>query len=244
MEVQGACALVTGAGRGLGCCITEELLHKGATVALHYFSSENAVSEIASRALSLGKRAEAFHADLRVTGQCKALLEHVQQRLGPIDILVNNAANLHRSPPGKIAESSWNDSLDLNLKAVAFLSSFAAQEMVARGHGKIINIGDLAGIEPWPAYLPHAAAKAAVHHLTRCMALAYAPAVQVNAVVPGLIHPPPGWSRRRTTRYLRRIPGGRPATFQEVAKSVMALIENDAITGQIMIVDRGQSLSF
>ncbi len=244
MNIKGSCALVTGGGSGLGLEIVKTLLDGGVNVAIQYFTSEQNAQRVVKKAHPRGLKAACFKADLRSSVEIKDLLSGVEESLGPVQILINNASVLQRTPFDQLDERNWDDVFALNLKAVAFLSSWSARIMVAQGKGKIINIGDLAGIEPWPAYLAHASSKAAVHHLTRCMALALAPTVQVNAIAPGLIDPPPGWSEQKIERFRKRIRGGYPATAEDIAKTVLHLIENDALTGQIIAVDKGQSLSF
>lgn len=243
MNIRGACALVTGGGSGLGRMIAETILSQGARVAIHYFSSESQALELATEAQAHGFQADAYQADLRSPEEIRALVQAVEQTSEAVDILINNAAILRRTPFDRLTAPLWDETVNLNLRAVALLSTLVVPGMMKRGEGKIINIGDLAGIEPWPAYIAHATAKAGVHHLTKCMALALAPTVQVNAVVPGFVDPPSGWSEQRVERYRKRIPGGVPATPEEIAAAVLSFISNDAVTGQIVAVDRGQHLS-
>jgi 3-oxoacyl-[acyl-carrier protein] reductase len=244
MDIQGAGVLVTGGGSGLGRAIAEAILSRGARVAIHYFSSEHHAHDLENGALARGCKATTHQADLSSPGAIRALVRAVEQTSGPIDILINNAAILRRTPFGHLTARLWDETMNLNLRAVALLSAHVAPGMLQRRRGKIINIGDLAGIEPWPAYIAHAAAKAGVHHVTRCLALALAPSIQVNAVVPGLVDPPPGWSEQRIERYRKRILGGAMTTSEEIAAAVLSLVSNDAVTGQILVVDRGQHLSF
>jgi NAD(P)-dependent dehydrogenase (short-subunit alcohol dehydrogenase family) len=243
MDVGSTVTLVTGSGKGIGLATARSLLAAGAHVAFHYYSSMSGVMDAVRDAQPKGVRAESFQADLRSPSDITRLVSDVEQTLGPIQILVNNAAVLDRTPYDEITDSAWDRIFDLNLRAVALMSCLTAKGMMKMGSGKIINIGDLAGTEPWPAYIAHAAAKAGVHHLTKCMALALAPTIQVNAVVPGLVDPPSGWSDQRVKRYRKRIPGGVSATPDDIAAAVLYLISNDAVTGQIVAVDRGQHLS-
>ena len=243
MDLDNACALVTGGGSGLGRRIAEAILSRGARVAIQYWSSEQDAQELATEALARGREATTHRADLKSPAAIRALVRAVEATSGPIDILVNNAAILRRTPLGRLTAQLWDETLNLNLRAVALLSAHVAPGMMQRRHGKIINIGDLAGIEPWPAYIAHAAAKAGVHHLTKCLALTLAPLIQVNAVVPGLVDPPLDWSEERIKRYRKRIPGGTLATPEEIADAVLFLLSNDAVTGQLLVVDRGQHLS-
>ena len=243
VNVNGAVALVTGAGSGLGRAIAEALARRGARIAVHYHDSIEGARSVVEDAGG-SPRALAIRADLRSPPDIMALLDQTVERFGRVDLLVNNAAVLVRTPVEELDAPAWDAIHALNLRAPALLASWAGERMRRSGGGVIVNIGDLAGIEPWPAYLAHATAKAGLHHLTRCLALALAPAVRVNAVAPGLVDPPPGWSEERIQRFRRRVPGGRLPSPAEVVHTVLALIENDAVTGQVLVVDGGQTLSF
>ena len=235
-------ALITGGARGLGSEIAIQLSLRGYATAIHYFQSDREANRLRER---LGdKTISIHHADLRNVKACENLVQSVIQTMGRLDVLVNNASLLHRTSPGELSEDIWMETMALNLRSVAFLSMYGAKAMQESDGGSILNIGDLAGLEPWPAYLAHAVSKAGVHHLTRCMALAYAPEITVNAIAPGLLEAPPGWTEQRKNRLADRIPGGRPAKLSEVAALAVDLVGNPSITGQIIAVDRGQSLSF
>ncbi len=240
MTIAGTVALVTGAGTGLGQAIAQALLARGAALAAHVCKSEEGARRLADSA-SPGQVA-IFRADLRDPSALDSLVEDAWRRFGAIDILVNNASVLVRTPVEALTAATWDEVLALNLRAPALLACSVGMRMRDRGRGVVVNIGDLAGIHPWPAYLAHASAKAGLHHLTRCLARALAPRVRVNAVAPGLVEPPPSWSPERIERFRRRIPLGMP-TPEQVGTAVLSLIENDAITGQIFVVDGGQSLS-
>lgn len=242
MNVQGTVALVTGAGTGLGRAIAESLIHRGAAVIAHYHTSEEGARALADRAG--GGAVALVRADLASPSGVEALLAAAMNRFGRVDIVVNSASILVRTPVETLDAQTWDAILAVNLRAPALLASWAGPRMAAAGGGVIVNIGDLAGIEPWPAYLAHATSKAGLHHFTRCLALALAPSVRVNAVAPGLVDPPAGWSDQRIERFRQRIPLNRLPRVEEVVAAVMTLIENDAITGQVLVVDGGQSLSF
>jgi len=235
-------ALITGGATGLGSEIAVRLSSIGYAPAIHYYSSKNEAVELRERIEE--NTAYLFHADLRELSSCRKLIRSVIDTMGRLDVLVNNASILQRTPPGELSEDVWEETFAINLRSVAFLSRYAAQDMKKRGRGSILNIGDLAGLEPWPAYIAHSVSKAGVHHITRCMALAYAPDITVNALAPGLLEAPPGWTEHRIKRLTDRIPGGKPAGIPDVAALAIDIIRNPSITGQIIAVDRGQSLSF
>lgn len=237
----GSVALVTGAGTGLGRVVAEVFLARGASVVAHYHTSQEGVVQLACKAPD---KVRPVRADLARVEEIRSLVEAAHSWAGRVDILVNSAATLVRTPVDSLDPQEWDAVMAVNLRAPALLASWVGTAMRERGSGVIVNVGDVAGMEPWPAYLAHATSKAALHHFTRCLALALAPSVRVNAVAPGLVSPPPGWTQERVERFRRRISLGRLPSAQEVAGAVVWLVENDAVTGQVVVVDGGQSLSF
>jgi len=234
---------VTGAGAGLGRAIAEAFLDRGASLVAHYRTSLEGVRSLGEHPAREGA-VLSVGADLSSPPEIRRVLDAAIHRFGRIDVVVNNASTLVRTPAEDLDAAAWDAVHALNLRAPALLAAWTGTRMRSWGGGVIVNVGDLAGIEPWPAYLAHASAKAGLHHFTRCLALALAPEVRVNAVAPGLVDPPPGWTSQRVERFRHRIPRGRLPRTEEVVEAVLLLVENEALTGQILVVDGGQSLSF
>ena len=232
-------ALVTGAGHRIGRAIAEGLADRGLDVAVHYNASEAPARETAASIATRGSRAELFRADLTASGAANVLVEKVVSRLGPIDVLVNSAAVMVRTPLDSVSESDWDSMFALNLRAPFFLAVAASRAMAGRG-GVIINIADLAAFETWPAYIPHAITKAGVVHMTRALARALAPGIRVNGVAPGAVLLPDHWTSEDGERLSESTPLRRLGAPHDVVQAVLYLLDAEYVTGETLIVDGGR----
>lgn len=234
--MNGQVILVTGAAKRIGRGIALRLAREGARVAIHYSSSE---AEARATAAECGN-APLFRADLEKVAEIERLFSDVQQHFGKLDGLVNNAARYTRKDPLEITESDWDFIHSVNLKATFFCCQQAAKRMLAGGGGKIVNISSLGGIRAWPDHAHYCASKAGVIHLTRALALAWAPKITVNSVAPGVI--PFGEPDERVKRLIAKTPAGRAGTADEIADAVVFfLTASDFMTGQVLAVDGGLS---
>ncbi|MBI3948406.1 MAG: SDR family oxidoreductase, partial [Armatimonadetes bacterium] len=206
-----------------------------------YHASEDAARRVVAEITGQGGRAAAFPADVSDAAAVERMVDAVQAQLGGIAVLVNNAAIFPRTPLATTTEAEWDRVLDTNLKGAFFCSQRAAAEMLRRGAGKIINIADVSAYRPWPGFLPYCVSKAGVVALTHGLARALAPAVQVNAVAPGTVLLPDGYPPEQKRRTLAPVPMGREGTAEDVARTVLFLIEGpDYITGAVIPVDGGR----
>ena len=243
MELKNRTVLVTGAGVRLGQAIAVSLGQRGMKVALHYHQS----MEGAKKTLDLMggdiKQHGCFQADLRQVSKIELLIQHIEEKLGQIDVLINNAADFFPTPLGEVSESEWDHLISLNLKAPFFLSQLVGTSMLKQGQGKIVNIADVAAERPWPQFLPYCASKAGLVSLTKGLAKALAPAVQVNAVAPGTMLPPhqiSSFSQDLAVEKSLLKKMGRP---DDIARAVTYFLENDFVTGTILPVDGGRMLA-
>lgn len=240
MRLEGAGALVTGAGRRLGQAIAVGLARAGCDVAVHYHGSAKGAQETSRTIQTTGRRSELLQADLTDARAAQALAERAARALGRLDVVVNSAAIMVRQPVANVTPESWDATLDLNLRAMFFVSQGAIPHLRA-AQGKIINLADVAGLEPWPAYVPHCVSKAGVIMLTKALARALAPEIAVNAVAPGPVLLPEQWDAAtrehiRDTTPLRRL--GDPADV--VAAVTFLLAGTDFVTGTVVVVDGGR----
>ncbi len=243
MDLKNRTVLVTGAGVRLGQAIAVSLGQRGMKVALHYHQS----MEGAKKTLDLMggdiKQHGCFQADLRQVSKIELLIQHIEEKLGQIDVLINNAADFFPTPLGEVSESEWDHLISLNLKAPFFLSQLVGTSMLKQGQGKIVNIADVAAERPWPQFLPYCASKAGLVSLTKGLAKALAPAVQVNAVAPGTMLPPhqiSSFSQDLAVEKSLLKKMGRP---DDIARAVTYFLENDFVTGTILPVDGGRMLA-
>lgn len=240
MKLAGTAALVTGAGRRVGQAIAVGLAGAGCDIAVHYHSSAKGAKETAAAVRDLGRRAELIQSDLADAKAARGLADQVVAKFNRLDVLINSAAIMVRQPVETVTPESWDATLDLNLRAAFFVAQGAIPHL-KKARGKIVNLADVGGIEPWAAYLPHCVSKAGIVMLTKTLARALAPDVAVNAVAPGPVLLPDEWDeatreRIRSTTPLQRL--GEPADVVAAVKFLLA--DTDFVTGTVLIVDGGR----
>ena len=231
-------ALVTGGAIRVGRAIALALADAGMDVAIHYHRSADAARRTAREVATRGVRAVTLRADLRRPGAPARLVTSATRALGGLDVLVNSAAVFARMPFGRTTVAEWDAMLALNLRAPFFCAQAAARVMRRGGH--IVNIADIAVMRTWTGYIPYTITKSGLVTLTRTLAAALRPrGIAVNAVAPGMVLRPDGFSRARW----RALTRGRPTrTPEDVAAAVVfyATCPRD-VTGQIAVVDLGVS---
>jgi len=231
MSLSGKTALVTGGARRVGRAIVEELARAGCRVVIHYNGSA-ADAEALARTLS---GAITVAADLRDRDAAPRL---VAASGGALDILVNSAAGYARTPLSSLSDDAWNDMLALNLAAPMRLMREASRA----GASSIVNLVDVAAWQPWANWSAYATSKAALLHLSRCLAIELAPATRVNCVAPGTVIFPDDWDEARRAQQLEKVPLGRVGSPADVARAVRFLCEEPYLTGACIPVDGGSGL--
>lgn len=239
MELGGRVALVTGAGRRVGRALAEALGRKGARVGVHYNASAQGADETVRAIRAAGGEAESFRADLGEADAAPGLIEQVKTRFGGLDVLVNSAAVMERTPFGGVTSAQWDAMFALNLRAPFLLSQAAAPLLVERG-GTIVNMADLAAFESWPAYVPHGITKAGIVQMTRALARVLAPAVRVNAIAPGAVLLPDDWDDASGEHLEQTTPLRRLGSPDDVVGAMLYLIGAEYVTGETIIVDGGR----
>lgn len=239
MNLKGKVALVTGAGRRVGRALAVALGRHGASVAVHFNGSEAGAAETAELIAGAGGTAATFGANLTREDAPKELFDRAVDKFGALDILVNSAAVMIRTPFGEIDAKRWNEIFALNLRAPYFLAQAAASEL-RRRKGVIVNIADLAAFETWPGYIPHGLTKSGIVHMTKALARVLAPDVRVNAIAPGTVLLPDNWSEDDEARLNETTPLRRRGSPEDVAEAMLFLIGASYITGETIIVDGGR----
>jgi len=240
-------ALVTGSTSGIGAAIARRLAREGYKVALHGRRSADV-----GRAMAAELPGASYHqADLADEAATRDLVAAVVQQHGRLDVLVNNAGEAIRIPHADLKAATpavWRRMLDINLIAPWMLiaeAETALRKSAKQGRpASIVNIGTHAAVRPKGASIPYAAAKAALHHTTRLLALTLGPAIRVNCVAPGLVDTPmsTGWESAYEL-WNTKSPMRRPARPEDIADLVAALCANDYVTGEIVIADGGLNLT-
>lgn len=240
MNLAGRRALVTGGAVRLGRALSLACADAGMDVVIHYRSSSGQAEEAVAACRDRGVRAVAIQGDLSRASACHDLVAGAERELGGIDVLVNSAANFVSGRLADLTEEDVDRALAVNLKAPLFCAQAVAPGMTARGMGRIVNIADVAGLEPWPSFLAHGAAKAGLIHLTRSLAQALAPAILVNAIAPGTVLMPEGSPADAEARSAAKSVLGRVGEPGDVAGALIYLLEADYVTGHTLVVDGGR----
>jgi NAD(P)-dependent dehydrogenase (short-subunit alcohol dehydrogenase family) len=241
-SLTGKVALVTGGVVRVGRAIALALAGRGAAVAVTYLGESEPFAETVEDLRACGVEAAALQMDLQMPGAPVRAVQATVERFGRLDILVNSASVWLRSPFLEIAAEDWRAALEINLTGPFLMSQAAARQMLIQRDGLIINITDLSAFQPWPEYAHHGASKAGLVALTRTMAVELAPYVRVNAVAPGTVllpeNAPPAklqWAEQKSL--LRRV--GHP---EDVARTVLYLVDSDFATGAVYFIDGGRAL--
>lgn len=244
MELKGTRALVTGASRGIGRAIALALARQGAAcVGINYVRRVERAREVADEIQVAGCRAVLLPADIGVREQAEEVVHRFIAEAGGIDILVNNAG---AGAPGGIeavSPNDWDRALRVHVSGPFWCSRIAVPVMMAQGHGKILNIGSIAGRRGVAGAIAYCTAKSAVIGLTQSLARELADYnILVNALAPGLIDTDlhaqvPAEVRKHNID--NRVPLHRYGTVEEIAEAALFLLRSDYITGEVLPVDGG-----
>jgi acetoacetyl-CoA reductase len=245
LNLRGAVAVVTGASRGLGAAIAEELGRSGAKVVVNYGGSVEPAEELASTINEIGGGAEAvaIQADVADPEQAQSLIDETINHFGRIDILINNAGKNIDKPLGQLGIEDWDEVLQLDLSAAFYVTHAALPHMTEQNSGKIINISSVVGESGNMMQANYAAAKAGMLGFTRTAALELAANnITVNAIAPGFSETEmvTELSEEIQEQFLSMIPLGRFAKPEEIAKAVRYICEDgDYMTGAVLDLNGG-----
>src|ERR1700690_2171566 len=250
--LRGKTCLITGAARRLGRASALALAQAGADVAITFRNSARQAQHTVVDLTSLGVRAFALHCDITDEASVKSMMKEAGRELGHIDILVNNAANYETADFDRLTVRQWDAMFASNTRGPFLVSREALKWMRrkrtgSKGSGqieaKIINMGSLGGLRPWPTHAHYCSSKAALHMLTKVMAKALAPKISVNAVAPGMIELGEKPAAAFMKRMSKQTPMQRNGTAEDIATAVMFFATAPSfITGQILAVDGGLAL--
>ncbi|MCS6885295.1 MAG: SDR family oxidoreductase [Acidobacteriota bacterium] len=239
MEIEGKTALVTGGARRIGRAIALALAASGARLIIHYNKSEAEAQEVRGRVLALGGQAIVLKADLAKQQQIESLVCRAQD-FGPVDILINNASVYFKTPiENHIA--GWEVIMDVNLRAPYLLSTLLGLDMKKRGGGKIVNLADWAANRPYADLIPYCISKAGLVAMTKGLARALGPQVQVNSISPGAVLFESELAEKAQLAQKRTLVD-RLGTPADIADAVLYLLRADFVTGIDLVVDGGRTI--
>ena len=240
MSLTGKTALVTGGAKRIGRAIALALAEQGADVAITYLSSQPEAEKTVHSLADFEVEALALRCDLRDPLSIQESVTEVYDRFGRLDLLINNAAIFESAALEDIAVEQWDNVFATNTRA-PFLVAKAAYPHLRSAKGRIINIGSLGGLHPWPTHAHYCTSKAALHMLSQTMAKAWAPEISVNCVAPGMIVQ--GEIDPAYEHFAAKTPMQRNGTAHDVAAAVLFFATGPHfITGQLLAVDGGLGL--
>ena len=246
MRLHGKVAVVTGASRGIGKSTAILFAREGAKVVVNYKEDESKAKEVVYAIGSGGGKAMAVKADIANPADVHLLFQAAVQSFGTVDVVVNNAGVMRPVPFLDLQKSDMQLAMDTNAIGTVLCSQAAARIMIGQRSGKIVNVASVAGLDGLgtPGNLPYAASKAAVISLTRVLAKALAPFVQVNAVAPGFVNTGMGHSPEYIDR-VTNVPLRRILQPDEIASVCLFLAsgESSSLTGEVIVADAGFQLT-
>jgi 3-oxoacyl-[acyl-carrier protein] reductase len=245
MDLAGKTAFVTGGSGDIGGAIAKELAAAGVDVAISYVGHSDGAAAAVAAVQASGRRGLAVQLDQRDAAAIDTAVGSVLSKFGRLDILVNNAAwnvGIPFSALDDLTTELWDRVLETNLRGPYLLARAFAPHLRAHRAGRIVNIASVAGLYPGGSSIAYAVSKAALVHLTRCLAVAMAPDVTVNCIAPGLVE---------GTRMAQRLPEdmaqwardvavlGRTASLKDIADQTVAYCRAESVTGQVLVIDGG-----
>ncbi|MGI9624084.1 MAG: SDR family NAD(P)-dependent oxidoreductase [Acidimicrobiales bacterium] len=240
MELDGKVSLVTGGAIRLGRVVAEELATAGSSVAITYRSSAEEAALAVDHIKGLGIDSIAVPMDLGNKESMAAAVRAVEDGLGPVDVLVNNASYFEPTPLLSEESDGWYRTFDVVLHGPYELARAVAPSMLERNQGCIINMVDLSAWHPWPDRGAHSVAKAALLALTRQLAVELAPSVRTNAIAPGPTIPAASFDSDQIDRLARRNLLGRWGEPADIARAAVFLASTNFVTGECITVDGGE----
>jgi 3-oxoacyl-[acyl-carrier protein] reductase/pteridine reductase len=241
LALNGKSALVTGGAKRIGREIALILARAGADITITFRESASDAQQTIEQIQKLGRRAQAIQCDVRSEDSVRKTVEQTVAFHQHIDILVNNAAVYETAPLDQITLEQWDAVFETNTRG-PFLFAREALPHLRSTRGRIINLGSLGGLHPWPTHGHYCASKAALHMLSQVMAKSFAPDVVVNCVAPGWIDQNDK-GEEMAAAYATKTPLQRNGSAADIAEAVLFFAANSSfVTGQILAIDGGLSL--
>lgn len=242
MEIAGRVALVTGGATRVGRALTLALAAAGADTFVHYNTSAGPAEDTVAAVEAVGRRAVAGAANLSDPRTASGLVGAATEALGPVSILVNSASGFPEDTLADVTLDGWRRTLDLSLASPVFLTQAFSAALPPDVDGAVVNVTDVRTLTPYRKRFSYVIAKGGIDTFTRAAAVALGPRIRVNAVALGVILPPPGEDDDYVDRLAADLPLQRVGGTDPVAAAVVALVQNDFVTGEIVRIDGGGHL--
>ena len=236
-------ALVTGGAKRIGRVMCKYLVEEGWSICIHYLNSKKEADETLETINKLGGKAFKLKANLNHENETRELFNLAEKTIGPIGLLINNASIFYPEDWHEVTDLSWNNNFNINLKAPFILSQEFAKSLPKNSNGLILNLIDQRVLKLKSDFFSYTISKAALYTMTKTLALALAPRIRVNGIGPGPTLPNSQqtdqiFNLEAQSTLLRKM-----VNPEEIAETMMYLINSESVTGQMIAVDSGQHLS-
>lgn len=237
-------ALITGAGNRIGATIAKMLAADGYAVAVHFNMAEKGANEVCDEIITSGGKAIAISADLSISEQRDRLIIEAKEKLGPLDVLINNASIYEPDSATTINENLWDRHFEIHAKAPMFLIRDFAAQLPKNTKGNVINMIDERVLRTDPGYFSYNLSKSVLWTATKTLAQSLAPNIRVNAIGPGPTLPHDRQNQNQFENSIEKLPLKISATPDQIAKAIIFLLDNSSITGQMLALDGGEHLEW
>ena len=246
MNLKDKVAIVTGAGSGIGRATALRLAAEGVNVIVNYSQSEEGALEVVKNIMNDGGVAFPYRADVSIEREVQDMVTHTLTVFGKIDFLVNNASITSQIPMNELDEVTgevWDSLFAVNVKGMFHCVKAVVPHMKRQSAGAIVNLGSVAGVDGIGSSIPYAATKSAIHTMTRSLAISLAPDIRVNCIAPGAVAT--RWwagNEERMHDLAGNLPLERISTSEDIADAILFQLTQSSITGQVFVIDNGQTL--
>ncbi|MGG0540891.1 SDR family oxidoreductase [Priestia aryabhattai] len=238
--------IITGGGTGVGKATALKLADKGAKLVINYSNSEKEAKKAVEEILEKGSMAFAFKANVANENEVNEMIHQTIAQFGRLDGLVNNASITAQIPMHDLESATddvWDSLYDINVKGMFHCVKAAVPHMKKQKSGAIVNVGSVAGTTGIGSSIPYAATKAAIHTMTKSLAIALAPHIRVNCISPGAVDTR-WWSGNEDKMYqlAGNLPLQRISSSEDIADAILFQLKQKSVTGQVFTIDNGQTL--
>ncbi|WP_243556343.1 SDR family NAD(P)-dependent oxidoreductase [Priestia megaterium] len=238
--------IITGAGTGVGKATALKLADMGAKLVINYSNSEKEAKKVVEEIVEKGSMAFAFKANVANEHEVNEMIHQTIAQFGRLDGLVNNASITAQIPMHDLESATddvWDSLYDVNVKGMFHCVKAAVPHMKKQKSGAIVNVGSVAGTTGIGSSIPYAATKAAIHTMTKSLAIALAPHIRVNCISPGAVDTR-WWSGNEDKMYqlAGNLPLQRISSPEDIADAILFQLKQESVTGQVFTIDNGQTL--